>query len=145
MACAVGEDQEIQQMYPPSREVDEVVPERARNYLTQALNSLNAPSGAVMLAASSVDAMLKAKGLKEGSLYSRIDRAAKDNLITSDMASWAHEVRLDANDERHADESEPLPSAEDATKTIEFVMALAQFMFVLPARIQRGLQSARGA
>jgi len=95
-----------------------------------------------MLAASSVDAMLKAKGHKEGSLYSRINQAAKDHLITEDMAKWAHEVRLEANEPRHADEAMPLPSEEDARKCIDFVLALGQFLFVLPARVQRGLAEA---
>ena len=51
-----------------------------------------------MLAASAVDSMLKEKGYKDGSLYKRIEQAAGDHLITAEMASWAHEVRLDAND-----------------------------------------------
>lgn len=133
----------VQEMYPSPREVDEALPERARQYLSQALSSLNAPAGAVMLTASAVDAMLKAKGYTEGSLYSRIDRAAADHVITVDMAKWAHEIRLDANDQRHADETAPLPSAEDARHAVEFAMALGQFMFVLPSRIRRGIQEAK--
>jgi hypothetical protein len=93
-----------------------------------------------MLAASAVDAMLKAKGLKDGSLYSRIDKAAADHLITVEMARWAHEVRLDANDQRHADEEVPLPQQADAKRTVDFALALAQLMFVLPARVQRGIE-----
>ncbi len=52
-----------------------------------------------MLAASSIDAMLKEKGYKVGGLYDRIKQAAKDHLITDEMAAWAHDVRLDANDQ----------------------------------------------
>lgn len=51
-----------------------------------------------MLAASAVDALLKLKGYTAGSLYARIEKAAEDHVITQDMAKWAHEVRLDAND-----------------------------------------------
>lgn len=126
-------------MFPSSTEVDETLPERAREYLTQALNSLSAPAGAVMLAASAVDAMLKGKGLKEGSLYSRIDRAATDNLITKEMAAWAHDVRLDANDQRHDDEESPIPNAASAKHAVDFAIALGQFMYVLPAKVKRGI------
>ena len=91
-----------------------------------------------MLAASAVDAMLKDKGYRDGSLYGRIDQAAKDHLITNEMAAWAHEIRLDANDQRHADDEAPMPSQDDALKAVEFVKALAQFLFVLPARVERG-------
>lgn len=95
-----------------------------------------------MLAASAVDAMLKAKNYTEGSLYARIDKAAADHVITDDMGQWAHEVRLDANDQRHPDEDASLPSREGARKSIDFVIALGQFMFVLPLRVKRGRAAA---
>lgn len=131
----------IERIWPTPVEIAEELPERAREFLSQAVASLHAPAGAVMLTASSVDAMLKAKGLKDGNLNSRIESAAKDHLITAEMAAWAHEIRLDANDQRHADEGAALPSAVDATKVIEFANALAQFLFVLPARVERGRKS----
>jgi hypothetical protein len=96
-----------------------------------------------MLAASAVDAMLKAKGYKDLSLYSRIDKAAKENAITNEMAQWAHSVRLDANEQRHADQAVPLPTSDDARRCTDFAQALAQFMFVLPARVQAGLTDAQ--
>jgi len=96
-----------------------------------------------MLAASSVDAMLKSKGYKKGSLYDRIDQAAAQHLITPDMALWAHDVRLDANDQRHADEGSALPEPSDAQRSISFVRALGEILFVLPARVERGRKDAQ--
>lgn len=128
----------VDEMYPEQRAINEAVPERARAYLTQAVESLHTPAGAIMLTGSAVDAMFKAKGYKEGSLYTRIDQAALDRLITDEMAAWAHDVRLDANDERHADETMALPTQEDAERVLEFALALAEFIFVLPERIKRG-------
>jgi predicted membrane chloride channel (bestrophin family) len=93
-----------------------------------------------MLAASAVDSMLKAKGYVEGTLYTRIDKAANDHVITPDMAAWAHAVRLDANDQRHADNAAALPTEQDAKKVLDFAATLAQIMFVLPSRVARGLQ-----
>ena len=95
-----------------------------------------------MLCASSVDAMLKEKNCKEGNLNKRIDAAADAHLITSEMAAWAHEVRLDANDQRHADESARLPTKSEAQKCIDFTKALGEFLFVLPSRIERGRKGA---
>lgn len=132
------------EIFPSSPEVDEALPEKARTYLRQALNSLSAPAGAVMLAASAVDAMLKGKGLKEGSLYSRIDKAATDHLITKEMAAWAHDVRLDANDQRHADEESLIPDAAAAKHAVDFATALGQFMYVLPAKVKRGMEEVKG-
>jgi Domain of unknown function (DUF4145) len=93
----------------------------------------------VILAASAVDAMLKRKGYTEGTLNARINNAAKDNLITAEMALWAHDVRLDANEQRHAGESSPLASEEDAKRSIDFAMALGTFLFTLPERVKRGI------
>ena len=93
-----------------------------------------------MLAASAVDASLKLKGYANGSLYARIEKAVEDHLITKDMAQWAHAVRLDANDQRHADQAATLPTPDDARRVIDFAAALADILFVLPSRVQRGLQ-----
>ncbi len=110
LACSPGNSRgNVSQFYPTATIINEDIPSRPKEFLSQAIESMNAPAGAVMLTASAVDAMLKEKEYKEGGLYSRIDQAAADHLITSEMAAWAHEIRLDANDQRHADDSIPLP------------------------------------
>ena len=131
----------IVEVWPKPVTVSPHIPDRARDFLRQAQDSLNAPSGAVMLACSSVDAMLKARGLKEGKLSPRIQEAVRTHLITSEMGDWAHEVRLDANDERHADELAEMPSLEDATRVVGFAEALGEFLFDLPARVAEGRAS----
>lgn len=128
----------IRTMWPSLSMVADDLPDRAREYLMQAIESLHAPAGAVILAASCIDAMLKEKNYRAGSLKARIDEAARDHLITQEMATWAHDIRLDANDQRHSDETAPLPSELDAQRAIEFAQALAQFLYVLPARVMRG-------
>ena len=127
---------------PNASRIDETIPEPARRYLQQAQETVHAPDGATILAASAVDALLKAKGYAEGRLYDRINRAAGEHVITQDMAAWAHQVRLEANDPRHADISRPHTTEEQAKQTLEFAQALAQFLFVLPARVARGMRAA---
>ncbi|WP_222612251.1 DUF4145 domain-containing protein [Psychroserpens burtonensis] len=133
---------DVMKTFPESSVVDESIPKKAKAFLNQANNSLHAPSGAIMLSASAVDSMLKEKGYKDGSLYSRINLAVNDHLITENMATWAHEVRLDANDERHADDDAGLPNSNDAEKTVDFALALAEFLFVLPSKVKRGIKDA---
>lgn len=140
LACAPRFLQPINEIYPMPEIIDDCIPERAKNYLDQAIGSIHTPAGSVMLAASAVDAMFKAKDYKKGSLYSRIKLAVKENLITKEMETWAHEVRLDANDQRHSDESVELPNEETAKKVIDFTLALAEFLFVLPSRVERGIE-----
>lgn len=130
----------VTELYPKNRTVENSIPTKARAFLKQANDTIHAPSGSIMLSASSIDAMLKIKGYKFGSLYKRIEKAAEDHLITKEMATWAHQVRLDANDERHADENAELPNSKDAEKVIDFTTALAQFLFVLPAQVERGIK-----
>ena len=137
-ACKNAHTNPITEMYPQRIMVDESIPVRAKDFLSQAIESLHAPAGAVMLAASAVDAMLKDKGYIEGSLFNRIEKAAKDHLITQEMSEWAHEVRLESNDQRHADEESVMPSEEDAKRITDFAQAFAEYLFVLPAKIRSG-------
>jgi hypothetical protein len=124
-------------IFPKPSALARGMPAKAEAFLNQAIECIHAPSGAIMLCASAVDAMLKEKGLKAGSLHSRIELAIRENLITKEMGLWAHEVRLDANDERHADESAALPTEQEANRCVDFAKALAEFLFILPARIER--------
>ena len=139
VACGPDMNQEASAIFPATEEVSSAIPEKPRALLSQARESLHAPAGAVMLAASAIDAMLKDRGFTDGSLYARIDKAAESHLITDDMAKWAHSVRLDANDQRHADQNAPLPSDADARRCIDFASALAEILFVLPSRVTKGL------
>lgn len=130
---------------PGSRTVADELPDRAREFLRQAVASKAQPTAAVMVAASAVDAMLKAKGLRDGSLYARIDKAAADHIITPEMARWAHQVRLDANEQRHDDEDVPIATPGQAEQAIDFAEALGEYLFVLPSRVTKGVGAAGGA
>jgi len=87
--------------------------------------------------------MLKLKGYKGGgNLFSRINKAAAEHAITNGMMKRAHQVRLEANDQRHVDEGKELPTIEDAKHTLDFAKALGQFLFVLPAKVDEGIKAA---
>ena len=131
----------ISAIYPSTEEISEDIPAKPREILKQAQNSIHAPIGAVMLCASAVDAMLKEKEYVDDTLYKRIQQAVANHLITSEMETWAHEIRLDANDQRHADENASLPTEEDAKKSLAFALALAEYLFVLPAKVTRGMNN----
>ena len=60
------------------------------------------------------------------------------------MALWAHQVRLDANNPRHADDEKPHATPAEAKQTVEFGVALANILFVLPSRVTRSLKEAGG-
>ena len=140
-AAAYEDKGSVIELYPTSQEVSEELPEKAIKYLKEAISSKSkAPSGAVILASSAVNAMLKKKGCKKGTLNESINKAAADHLITEGMAQWAHQVRLDANEPRHADEEAPMPTLKDAERSIDFAVALGEILFVLPVRVTRGIK-----
>ena len=129
--------------YPKARSAHEDIPEIPRRFLQQAYDVIHAPDAAAMTAGSAVDAMLKHLGYNDGSVYLRIEKAVKDNILTKGMGEWAHVVRLGSNRPRHADNERPHVTADEAEQSVAFAEALGQFLFVLAARIQRGLESAK--
>ncbi|MBC6368021.1 hypothetical protein DDT91_14565 [Algoriphagus sp. AK58] len=131
------------EIFPSFKGLDGSIPEKALSFLSQAMETIHAPSASIMVACSALDEMLKQKGLREGKLYPRIKKAAENHLITPEMETWAHEIRLEANDQRHADESVALPTMDDAKRVLDFVLALAEFLFVLPSRVRKGISDAK--
>ncbi len=63
-----GDNEFVKELFPSLGQIDATVPERPRAYLQQARESIYTPAGAIMLAASAVDAKLRAKNYKDGSL-----------------------------------------------------------------------------
>jgi hypothetical protein len=130
-------------IYPPEKVVHEDIPQPAARFLQQAFDTLSAPDAAAVMAGSAVDGMLKHLGYTHGSLYTRIDKAVEDHVLTKAMGDWAHEVRLGSNRPRHADEKHPHVTAPQAEQSVEFAEALGFFLFVLSKRIERGLEAAK--
>ena len=87
----------IETIYPGARSAAAEIPDPARSYLQQALETLHAPDAAAVMAGSAVDAMLKHFELTEGSVYKRIDLAVSQRILTAAMGEWAHQVRLSSN------------------------------------------------
>lgn len=146
LAQALGSDaqsrSDIVRVIPRGRSAHADLPAMARRFLDQAYQTLQSPDAAAVMAGSAVDAMLKEIGYLDGSVYSRIDQALKDNRITEGMAEWAHVVRLGANRPRHADLADPHVTSDEAAQSVDFAEALGHFLFVLTARISRGIEKA---
>ncbi|MBX5183379.1 DUF4145 domain-containing protein [Rhizobium sp. NZLR5] len=135
----------VEALFPDAKVAHEDMPEMARRFLQQAYETLHAPDAAAVMAGSAVDAMLKQKGYEKGSLYERIDKALADNVLTQGMADWAHEVRLGSNRPRHANIDRPHTTGDEAKQSVEFAEALGNFLFVLTAKIDRGIKAAKAA
>lgn len=135
----------VEEIFPREKSAHEDIPEPARTFLQQAYETLHAPDAAAVMGGSAVDAMLKHHGYVDGSLYQRIDKALEANLLTKGMADWAHSVRLGSNRPRHADAERPHVTTDEAKQSVDFAEALGNFLFVLTARIERGIKAAEKA
>jgi hypothetical protein len=133
----------IVEIFPGFSRAHADLPEAARRYLDQAMETLGAPDASAVMSGSAVDAMLKALGYEKGSVYERIDKAIEDHKITAGMGEWAHSVRLGSNRPRHADKENPHVSPDEARQSVEFAEALGNFLFVLTARVDRGIKAAQ--
>jgi hypothetical protein len=123
------------------------VPDRPRQILQDANDSKNAPSACAAAAVRAVEAMIADQGYAKRSdnLKKRINKAVDDGLLPSIMGAWAHHVRLIGNDTHTDDEPDELPSKKEAADVLEFANTLAQYLYVLPARIpQEALEELKG-
>ena len=130
----------IASVFPDPRRVHDDIPERARIYLMQAIES--PPDGAAMLACSAVHVMLKERGYQGGTILERIDKAVADHVLTKSMGEWAHAVRSIADDPRDTDGSRPHVTQEEAEQAVNFAETLGNILFVLPTRIAKGKEAA---
>jgi hypothetical protein len=144
---------DIRRVFPEPATVSATIPTTARRFLQDAQSSLHASSASILSSNSAIDAMLKEVGFprcgadgRERSLYVRIEEAAQTGPLTKGMAEWAHAVRLDANDQRHADDGLAKLSDDElrvrAESTLKLAKAIGEFLFVIPAMVEAGKRSA---
>lgn len=131
------------EIFPKPVKIDKSIPDKAKIFLEQAIDSIRVPAVSIMLSASSIDAMLQQKGFKDGNLYNKINKAAKNHFISDDMYEWAQEIRLEANYQQYAENDTNSPTEENAKQTIEFAETLGEFLYILPHKIKKGINKAK--
>ena len=109
-------------------------PQNVARFFEQAMDNL--PSNwdaAGGMFRKALDTGLKSKFPKmKGTLYARIDEAAKKQDLTPELAKWAHEIRLGGNDAAH---EEKLFSEKDAKNLAVFTQLVFQYLFMLPGML----------
>ncbi len=120
--------------------VHEAVPERPRQILREANDARRSPIACTTTAVRAVEAMLAEKGYRDRKLGLkwRIAKASESGDLPKDMGDWAEEVRVLGVASHTDEELEPLFTKEDAERALLFANTLAQYLFVLPARILEG-------
>jgi Domain of unknown function (DUF4145) len=75
-----------------------------------------------------------------GMLGERIDHFRESNGITTEVAQWAHIVRLIANEAAH-DPGEP--TADDVQDLASFTRVFLEYVYTLPERVRLRLEKSK--
>ncbi len=120
-----------------SRVVPNPVPTRPRTILQDANDSRTAPVACTGAAVGAVDAMMAGMGYEKGSLLGRIEKAVADRVLPEVMGDWANRVRGIGITTHTDGDPGPLPGKDDTEELLLFANMLAEYFFILPARIPK--------
>ncbi|MCD9569472.1 DUF4145 domain-containing protein [Pseudomonas protegens] len=114
-------------------EIPQHCPPRIASTFREAIESLNGKKyeTSIFLCGKALDISTKSMDTA-WSLEKRLKKLAADGKITSDMADWAEEIRLDRNTAAHEDFELTEADAKDA---VTFTEAFLTYVYSLPALI----------
>jgi hypothetical protein len=75
-------------------------------------------------------------------LDKRIDKLATEGLITKDLQTWAHKIRLEGNEAVHEIDE---PTKEQATELQLFTELVLTYLYTLPEKVKANLPVDTGA
>ncbi|MEH3033744.1 MAG: DUF4145 domain-containing protein [Aeromicrobium erythreum] len=109
-------------------------------------HSIGAYRAAILMARSVIEATAKAKGIKTGSLFVKIDAMTEKSLLRPLIQTAAHEVRAFGNDMAHGDFEEVVTN-EDSAEVLGLMAEVLHEVWQSPTRIARrkAKREARGA
>lgn len=131
-----GEEGNFLRVHPSPPEPPENLPETVGRYFEQGVDSLfqNYDAAGAMFRTTLETALkIKFPKTKAINLKDRINKAVEQGNLTSDLAAWAHEIRLGGNDAVH---EEPL-SEEEAQDLCDFTELVLLYLFTLPEKLAR--------
>jgi hypothetical protein len=118
----------------------EYVPAAAAKAFIEGAESLKdrRATAAIAMFRRTIDVATKqySDAVEAGNLAKRIDKLANAGLITKDLQTWAHKIRLEGNGALHEIDE---PSVEQATELEHFTEMMLVYMFTLPAKVKANL------
>ena len=118
------------------REVPENLPDNVATFFGQGLRNEKAQNwdaaGAMFRKSLDVATKILDPSHAHKNLFQRIEALENGGRLTSDLAAWAHEVRIDGNAAVHDDEPE---TPEDVAAIHEFARAVLLYTFTFPALV----------
>ena len=122
-------------MYPPfpSLEAPLHTPEKTSNYFSQGMDNVKSnfdAAGAMFRKALEFGFKEKFPGI-QGNLSERIEQAAKQGLLTKELAEWSHQIRLIGNEAVHGGVTK-----EDIEQLKDFSRLVFFYLFSLPGMLK---------
>lgn len=122
-------------LYPSEKDLADSMPQAlATGYLEAKKSKKLAPRAFVIMIRSALEYLCKDQGATKGNLYEKIEHLATAKKIPATLAEMAHAIRLVANAGAH--ELEEKISPEDAEALDEFFIALVEYVYVAPKKLQ---------
>lgn len=130
----------VRRIYPAAikHKAPTATPERASKFFIEAKENFERGNyeTAVGLARKVIDLTTHSLGvaadISVNNLSARINRLRDNNLLTPDMAAWAHFVRLDGNESVHTDEEF---TEKEAKEVLDFTETFLLYAFTLPSMV----------
>lgn len=125
----------VTEIYPQSKIADQSLPSDIRQLWQTALDNLRDPEKSINCILKVIKSMLSDQDLTTGSILERLNQAEKKHLFSKELLEWAYEINcLEDCDQKR--KKNYLPSEEK--NLVNFTLALAEFLYILPAKIRQG-------
>ncbi len=134
---------EIKKMYPTSgAEIPTHLPEEVERLFKQGADNVPAnPDAAGTMFRKTLEAILRDKcPAAEGTLKERIDKAVESGVLTTDLGSYAHTIRLEGNEATHGTYDE-----NDARQLHSLLTLVLEHLYTLPGMREEIDAKARAA
>jgi len=127
-------------VYPvaPPKDDPTIPPEVQRDYIEAVMcHNIGACRATAAMCRRTLQTSAVQKGASKKRLIDQIDELLAKNIISPQLADWAHEIRLWGNIGAHPDEDglEDI-SADDAQEIMDFTTEYLEHVYSMPARIQ---------
>ena len=114
------------------------LPDEVRENFNEALRSLNVgnPKSAVIMTRTALQAATRQHGAAGKDLKAEIGDLANRHVIPDSLRDWAHELRDGGNLVAHPEPNKKV-EAQDAEELIALADSIFDYLYVIPAEIQR--------
>ena len=135
-------DGDLTQLYPYQKNLS-AVPERIRNAYKSAEKIINiSPEGFCVLTRRALEAICDDQEAKGKDLNEKLNDLNSKDIIPATLLKMSHQIRTVGNAGAHMDEF--IPNLQDARIMDEFFLAVTEYVYIVPEKLQKVEQRLKG-